>query len=128
LTSSTLGPFRKKLAAQQGNKSPLTGNDITDPVLDHDHKTGSVRAVLNRWENSVLGRLENWSARIGNGVEPIAFLRACADYIEKHKRDPNPITYPTHKTEAEKKELRAKKARENRRKARLTTDSKGTAT
>ncbi|APU00314.1 endonuclease VII [Ralstonia phage RS-PII-1] len=110
------------MAAQQGNKSPLTGNEITDPVLDHCHKTGSIRAVLNRWENAVLGRLENWANRIGNGVEPIAFLRACADYIEHHKANPNPIQYPTHKTEAEKKELRAKKAREARRKARLAAE------
>lgn len=107
------------MLAEQRGVSPLTGNEVTDPVVDHCHKTGRVRAVLNRWENSVLGRLENWSARIGNGVDPIKFLRACADYIEHHRSNPNEIIYPTFKTEAEKKELRADKARKARRAARL---------
>lgn len=106
------------MTKEQGNKSPLTDQEITDPVLDHDHDTGSVRAVLNRWENAVLGRLENWSARIGKGVDPIAFLRKCADYIEFHKQFPADTKYPTYRTEAEKRDLRNKKARQARAKKR----------
>jgi hypothetical protein len=114
------------MAAQQQNVSPLSGRELHDPVLDHCHKTGSVRAVINRWENGVLGRLENWSGRIGQGIDPIGFLRACADYLAYHRDNPNPVQYPTHKTEAEKKELRATKARAARRKARIETTLKAT--
>jgi hypothetical protein len=98
----------------QADLSPITGRVITDPVLDHDHQTGSVRAVLDRWENSVLGRLENWSRRIGNGQDPIVFLRACADYIERHKLHPLPLKYPTYRTEEEKRDKRNKKAKKTR--------------
>lgn len=107
-----------KMQREQNNSSPITGLPITDPVLDHDHETGSVRAVLNRWENSVLGRLENWAQRIGKGVDPITFMRKCADYIEFHKKFPADLKYPTFKTESEKRDLRNKKAREARAKAR----------
>lgn len=111
LSPKSLKEYRCEALLQQGNLSPLTGRVIVNPVVDHDHQTGSVRAVLDLWENAVLGRLENWSARIGNGVEPIAFLRACADYIEKHKLKPNDLKYPTYRTEEEKRERRNKKAR-----------------
>ncbi|WP_397473765.1 endonuclease domain-containing protein [Pusillimonas sp.] len=109
---------RLKQLALQGGKSPITGLPITDPVYDHCHKTGMLRAVLNRWENSILGRLENWANRLGGGVDPIAFLRGVADYIEFHQKYPSNILHPTYKTEAEKRDLRNKRAREARRKAR----------
>ncbi len=115
-----LKPQRSKMLREQSNRSPITGLEITDPVLDHDHQTGDIRAVLNRWENSVLGRLENWSRRIGRGVDPIQFLRGVADYIEHHKTYPSGIKYPTYKTEAEKRDARNKKAREARRKQKDT--------
>jgi len=102
---------------EQGGVSPITKLPVTDPVLDHCHKTGYLRAVLNRWENAVLGRIENWAARLGGGVDPIAFLRAVADYLEHHQKYPTGIYHPTHRTEAEKKELRNKRARDARRKA-----------
>jgi len=123
LTAKSLKEYRTQAMMEQYTLSPLTGRVITDPVLDHDHQTGSVRAVLDRWENGVLGRLENWSARIGNGVDPIAFLRTCADYIEQHKLKPNDLKYPTHRTEEEKRERRNKKARKARKAKKATTST-----
>lgn len=117
LTASMLKPKRAQMMKEQGGVSPITGLPITDPVLDHCHKTGNLRAVLNRWENAVLGRLENWSARLGGGVDPIKFLRGVADYMEFHQKYPTGVLHPTHKTEAEKRDLRNKRAREARRKA-----------
>lgn len=114
LNAKSLKEYRSQAMGEQGNLSPLTGRVITDPVLDHDHQNGSVRAVLDRWENGVLGRLENWSARIGNGADPIVFLRACADYIEQHKLKPSDLKYTTYRTEEEKREKRNKKARKAR--------------
>ncbi|WP_331694592.1 endonuclease domain-containing protein [Pandoraea sputorum] len=114
-----LKPQRTKMLREQNNTSPITGLQITDPVLDHCHKTGCIRAVLNRWENAVLGRLENWASRLGGGVDPIRFLRGVADYLEFHQQFPSNVLHPTYKTEDQKRDLRNKKAREARRKARI---------
>lgn len=123
LTTSMLKPARLKQLATQGGKSPITGLPITDAVYDHCHRTGNCRAVLNRWENAVLGRLENWSARLGNGVDPIKFLRGVADYMEFHQQYPSGVLHPTHKTEVEKRDLRNKRARDARRKANKGTNA-----
>jgi hypothetical protein len=88
-----------------------------DVVVDHCHKSGMVRAVLPRWVNACLGKVENWAGRVGNGIDPVEFLRGCADYIDFHRTYPSGTYYPTHKTEAEKRELRNKRARQARRKA-----------
>ncbi|KDD18703.1 hypothetical protein L522_4177 [Bordetella bronchiseptica MBORD707] len=63
--------------------------------------------------------MENWAARLGGGVDPIKFLRAVADYLEHHVKFPSGVFHPTHRTEAEKRELRNKRARESRRKANI---------
>lgn len=106
------------MAAEQKGICPITGQPLGDDVvLDHCHSTGMVRAVLPRWTNAVLGRLENWSNRLGGGVDPIKFLRGVADYIEFHQQYPSGVLHPTHKTEAEKRDLRNKRAREARRKS-----------
>ena len=118
MTVSMLKPARLRQLAAQGGKSPITGLPITDPVYDHDHKTGILRAVLNRWENSILGRLENWANRLGGGVDPIQFLRGVADYIEFHQKYPSGVLHPTFKTDSEKRDLRNKRARQARSKVR----------
>jgi hypothetical protein len=112
-----LGPLRKKLAAQQRNTCPITGQTLgSDIVADHDHKTGMIRGVLPRWVNSVLGRLENWANRVGNGTDPVQFLRGCADYIEYHRDHPSGLIYPTHKTPEERKAATALRAKLRRKK------------
>ena len=45
--------------------------------LDHDHKTGKIRAVLCRTDNAILGLVGDDSTR----------LRRLADYLEKHKEN-----------------------------------------
>lgn len=115
LTASQVKPVRLKLLRQQNSCDPLTGKEITDPVLDHCHSGGHVRAVLDRWSNSVLGRVENWARR--SGVDYVVFLRNCADYLEKHREDQTGLIHPTHKTAAEKAALRQKRARAKRKAA-----------
>jgi len=85
-------------------------------VLDHDHATGDVRAVLHRWCNGVLGKIENWSGRIGRGIDPLIFLANTLAYLEHHKAHPSGVKYPTFKTEDEKRERRNARARAARRK------------
>lgn len=117
LTASGLEPYRNKLLKEQNGLDPITGQTITDPVVDHDHSTGAVRAVLQRWNNGVLGRVENWAGRIGGGIDPVLYLRAVADYLEFHQKYPRDVTYHTHRTADEKRVLRNKRAVVRRKKA-----------
>ncbi|CDL65179.1 DNA endonuclease VII-like protein [Burkholderia phage AMP1] len=65
----------------------------------------------------MLGKVENWSNRIGRGVEPRTFLKNVLTYLVYHAENPSNLKYPTHKTEAEKRDARNRKARLARRKA-----------
>jgi len=111
-------PVRMKLARQQQGNCPLCGLPLgDDTVLDHDHATGDIRAVLHRWCNSVLGRVENWSGRIGHGVNPHTFLANTLAYLQHHAAHPSGLKHPTFKTDDEKRERRNARARVARRKA-----------
>jgi len=111
-------PVRMKLARQQQGKCPLCGLDLgSDTVLNHDHATGNVRAVLHRWCNSILGRVENWSGRIGHGVNPHTFLANTLAYLQHHRANPSGLKHPTHRTDDEKRLRRNARARAARRQA-----------
>lgn len=93
-----------------------------DVVVDHDHTSGDVRAVVCRWCNSTLGKIENWAFRIGQGIDPLAFVRNVAAYLTHHAAFPSNLKYPTYKTDDEKRIARNTKARKTRaaeRKAQL---------
>lgn len=84
---------RDALFEEQCGVDPITGLIIPakQQVLDHDHKTQYVRAVLHRQSNAVLGKIENmWTRYLSwwfSGTLP-EFLRGCADYLEKeHPQD-----------------------------------------
>lgn len=89
----------------------------SDTVMDHDHDSGDIRAVLCRWCNACLGKIENWSHRIGRGVDGKRFLANTLTYLTHHAAHPSGTKYPTFKTEDEKRLLRNKRARTARRKA-----------
>jgi hypothetical protein len=89
-TIKDVAEIRQKLLAAQKNIDPITKQVIPEKqaVLDHNHKTQFVRAVLSRQCNVVLGKLENVWVRYlswwytGTLSE---FLRGCADYLEKEQ-------------------------------------------
>lgn len=126
LTKAALGPKTKQMLAMQKGLSPITGRPITDAVMDHCHKTGHVRGVLQRWENAVLGRLENWAGRLGGDppVSDVEFLRGVADYLERTRANPTGVLYPTFKTPAEKRAAATEKARKARVAARKLKKAK----
>ncbi|QVE65534.1 DNA endonuclease VII [Ralstonia phage vB_RsoP_BMB50] len=126
LTKAALGPKTKQMLAMQKGLSPITGRPITDAVMDHCHKTGDCRGVLQRWENAVLGRLENWASRLGGDppIGDVEFLRGVADYLERTRANPTGVIYPTHRTPAEKKQASLEKARKARVAARKLKKSK----
>lgn len=128
LKASELPEYRAEKLAEQGGVCPLTGWRISpaDAVADHCHTTGMHRAVLHKWANSTLGRVENWAKRIGGGLSAPEFLRRCAAYIEHFDQHPSFLIHHTHKTPEERKEAtrlrRNKKARERRAAAKQGTD------
>jgi hypothetical protein len=105
---------RSTLAQQQGQvcalcRLPMRADQM---VLDHDHNTGAIRAVLHRGCNSLLGKVENNYRRYGltSGTLP-AFLNGAAGYIQKHETPQLDLLHPTHKTPEEKRLIINKRAR-----------------
>lgn len=84
-----------------------------EAVLDHDHGTGAVRAVLHRGCNALLGKVENNHKRYGIKNLP-AFLNGANAYLQRHLTNRTGLLHPTHKTEDEKRAKRNTKARATR--------------
>lgn len=94
--------LREELLSYQGGQDPITGLQITDPVLDHDHDSGAVRCVLQREVNSFEGKVWNAYKRfirpLGASYEDV--LISLVEYKNKDYSN-NPI-HPNHKTEKDK--------------------------
>ena len=109
LKASEVATYRgTELEAQQGH-CMLCGDRIApgEEVLDHDHKTGHVRAVLHRGCNAMLGHIENNRSRnMLKDARLWRFLRQVQTYITAdHTGKP---LHPTHRT-AEEKRIRTNK-------------------
>ncbi|MBT9145916.1 MAG: hypothetical protein DDT42_01793 [candidate division WS2 bacterium] len=119
LKGSQVKTFREKLWLDQKQVCELCGAPLSlmDAVLDHDHKTGLVRATIHRSCNSGLGAIERVSKY---GVKDIlVFANGAAKYLEKYAVDQTQIIHPSHFT-PEEKALRAA-ARRKRKKSKLKT-------
>lgn len=87
-TTKDVQEVRNKLLKEQQGICSLTGLEIPSgqAVLDHNHDTQFVRAVLGRQTNAVLGKIENLEHRFLSWWYPHSystFLRAVADYLER---------------------------------------------
>jgi hypothetical protein len=102
LTQSQLKEFRPIMLAKQDGICSLCGQPIEDdPVLDHCHKTGRVRATLHRHCNVIEGKITNWMRSYGKNTDIGDVLANLPDYWNAdYSRNPY---HPKHKTEAEKK-------------------------
>ena len=124
LTTSELKVIRQQFLIGQNSRcaicqGPISTRPGQDPVLDHDHKTGAVRAVLHRSCNSLLGKVENNSARFG--VKDIAaFLQGTAKYLMRHQTNITGMLHSTHLSEDEKRVKRNKQAVKRRATAKRT--------
>ncbi|HEX4502352.1 MAG TPA: hypothetical protein VH187_14535 [Scandinavium sp.] len=47
--------YREMMTAAQNGIDFITGRPLTDPVIDHDHRTGLCRLILNRVTNAIEG-------------------------------------------------------------------------
>lgn len=112
LKSTQITPTRARLLAEQGGKCALCCLPLaaTAAVLDHDHDTGAVRAVLHRSCNAVLGKVENGAVRycVPNLV---AFASGLGNYIRTHQVNVTGLIHPLYRTSEEKRLLRNKRAR-----------------
>lgn len=96
-TTKDVQKVREKLLEEQDGVDPITGEKIPkgQAVLDHDHSTQYVRAVLHRQSNAALGKIENLYIRYlkwwykGSLAD---FLRGCVAYLEKEH--PQEYTHP----------------------------------
>ena len=86
-----------------------------EAVLDHDHKTGYLRAVLHRGCNAYIGHMENNLAR--NRITPSRLDMILANF-KNYVASTKPILHPTHKT-PEERLARAKKRAKARRAKKL---------
>jgi len=116
LKTSELAQARGILLKTQGEVCPLClgkmGGKAKQPVLDHDHGTGFVRDVLCRNCNGMEGKVFNLARRAKNGATEKEWLERLITYYERHHTPQHGgVVHPNHKTEAEKKLARNKKAR-----------------
>lgn len=81
-----------------------------DAVLDHDHKTGRLRAVLHRGCNAMLGKIENNMPKNLITIDRLeVFSQNLIKYLQQEYED---VVHPTYLT----KEERAMKAYKKKKK------------
>ncbi len=110
------------LARKQGDKCPLSGDTLdfsvggqkSNVVLDHDHRSGLVRAALTRGANGCEGKVTTAVATWGKvgASDNVAIVKYLLNLCEYLLQTPYPMIYPDHKTDAEK--AAAKKVKVNR--------------
>lgn len=122
-----LPKIKKELIKKQGGICPICKGDLTralskNIVVDHDHKTGIVRAAIHRGCNGLEGRilrlLTTWG-KATTKAKVISTLENLLDFWSLHETPQTKWIYYSHKTETEKRlalnkkrRLAAKKKRE----------------
>lgn len=116
---NNLPNINKELIKRQNGKCPITNRDLramqsSNVVVDHDHKTGVIRAALPRAINGIEGKLVALCMRWGgckSQAETIQMLRGMANYLEYHSIPRTEWIHPTHLTPVEARALKNKRAR-----------------
>lgn len=110
---------RERLLKHQNRICPLCGGVMggtgKKPALDHDHVTGFVRDVICLNCNGIEGKITNLANRAKHKMTKLEWLRNLVAYLERHETPRHGgVIHPTHKTEAEKRLARNKKAQKRR--------------
>lgn len=127
ITQKMVPIVRAKMLKNQGGMCPLCRVDLMqkdspDAVLDHCHATGLLRAVLCRNCNgNAEGRIMGYALRCSRGEDPVEFVQRLVDYWRSHNPPTSNLLHYLHKTEAEKRETKNKKARVTRARAKVTS-------
>lgn len=111
--------IRKMLVTQQHGICPICGGNLTrclprNVVIDHDHRTGIVRAALhrgcNKVEGSILYTIRHWG-KAGTTTAVIQTLERLLAFWKLHSKPQTEWIYYGYKTEAEKRIALNKKRR-----------------
>lgn len=115
LKTTQVKPTRDDMLTKQGGRCAITHYPLPaeKAVLDHDHASGHVRAVLSRGANSLLGKLENNYKRYGLSLGELFALGRNLEAYMTRDYTTNPL-HPTHKSEDEKRIRRNTLARKRR--------------
>ncbi|CAM0030420.1 endonuclease VII [Vibrio phage D530] len=116
---NNLPNINKELVRRQRGLCPITGRDLramtpSNVVVDHNHKTGVIRAALPRGINGLEGKVKALLIRWGackSEEEAISMLRGLADYLELHRTPQTEWIHPEHLTPAEQRAKKNKQAR-----------------
>lgn len=120
LKAKEVPDFKKALMLEQKNKCPLCGGSLlaitaVNRVLDHDHDTGFCRAVVCRGCNGAEGKILNVISGYGKAGNSkhfqIEWLRNLLNYWELHRTPQTDKIYHLHKSAAELREAKNRKAR-----------------
>lgn len=106
-------PLRDQLLEEQNGLCALCQEpiDANEAVLDHDHRSGHVRAVLHRGCNAYAGHLENNQRR--NLISPSRLSNILANF-QTYVVTLRPELHPTYRTPEERQERARKRARQRR--------------
>lgn len=118
IKKSEMAEVKKKLLRKQRGKCPLCKCELDDPAdrcLDHDHKTGYIRALLCRNCNAMEGKVFNCSNRAKRDGTPLEWGTRVLDYWRTHAECQTGLLHPDHKTPDEKRISRNKKAAKARK-------------
>lgn len=119
---SEIATIRARILKQQGGKcaickQPIDPKSRTDyAVLDHDHKTGYIRAVLHNNCNKAEGKVKTKAQMCHKGIDAYEYLISLGEYLKLHKEPQTNLLHPEHLTEAEKAEKRREYQRKYRAK------------
>lgn len=106
ITQKEISLIRTKLLTRQKMICPICGREISDPVLDHDHKTGAVRDTLCRNCNRFEGKVLQWANTVP--LDNVELLRRLAKYWLRHKENRHGLIHPG-KVNGKRKRRRKKK-------------------
>ena len=113
---------RKELLEKQDWICPVCGQSMKSTltrniVIDHDHKTGVVRAALhrgcNKAEGSVMQTLQRWG-KAKNLHEALKTAERLVMFWKLHETPQTEYIYYNHKTPEQKQEAAKKKRRKKK--------------
>jgi len=116
LKPKDIKPLREQLLIEQGGLCAICHEHI-DPgqaVLDHDHRSGYVRAVLHRGCNAFIGALENNQKR---NLITLSRLDAIMANFTRYVVTTTEIIHPSHLTAEERTERTRRRAKKRRQQA-----------
>lgn len=114
LKATEVKTYREQQLAKQGGVCPLCLQtiELSEAVLDHDHKRGVCRGVLHRGCNCMVGKIEN--ARVRYKLTDNQSLGNLLSNIINYMSSSLDVLHPTHRTEEEKRVRRNARAKKKR--------------